>query len=167
LRPWWAPRDREHVDFITKLIGTFGFTGFFPFAPATFASFVFAVIYQWVPGGHWLAHPVVVALTLVASVPVSTRLEKRYGHDPGCVVIDEVVGMQAALVFARGVSIWGILLVFVFFRIFDIAKPFPAHRSQKLPGGWGIVIDDVIAGVYTRIAVILCALVWPSLGAFF
>jgi phosphatidylglycerophosphatase A len=167
VRPWWAPRDRKHVDFVARLIGTFGFTGFFPFAPATFASLVFAAIYAWIPGGEWLAHPLVCALTLVASVPVSTHLEKKYGKDPGCVVIDEVVGMQAVLVWASDVSMGGIFLVFVFFRVFDIVKPFPAHRSQRLQGGWGIVVDDAIAGVYTRAAMILCALVWPSLGAFF
>jgi len=152
--------------FLAKLIGTFGFTGFFPFAPATFASFVFAAIYVVVPGGQWLAHPVVCAVTLIVSIPVSTALEKRYGKDPGCVVIDEVVGMQAALVWASNVSTWGVVLVFFIFRVFDIAKPFPIHRSQRLPGGWGIVIDDAIAGIYTRVAIVLCALVWPSLGSF-
>jgi phosphatidylglycerophosphatase A len=151
---------------LVRFIGTFGYTGFFPVAPATFASGVFALIYAFVPGGEWLVHPVVCALTLVISIPVSTRLEKEYGHDPGCVVIDEVVGMQVALVWAGGVSVLGVAAVFFLFRVFDIAKPFPAHRSQRLPGGWGIVIDDLIAGVYTRIAIIILAYFFPALGSF-
>lgn len=154
------------MTFLAKLIGTFGFTGFFPFAPATFASAVFAAVYFLVPGGEWLVHPVVCAATLVVSVPVSTLLEKRYGEDPGCVVIDEVVGMQIALVGTSGVSAWGIVTVFLFFRAFDIVKPFPANRSQALPRGWGVVADDVIAGIYTRVALIALAAALPGLGTF-
>jgi phosphatidylglycerophosphatase A len=154
------------MAFIVKLIGTFGFTGFFPVAPATFASAVFAAVYAFVPGGHWLAHPLVCAVTLIVSVPVSTALEKRYGDDPGCVVIDEVVGMQAALVWAGAVSLTGLFLAFVFFRVFDIVKPFPANRSQRLPRGWGVVADDVIAGIYTRVALVAAAALFPSLGSF-
>lgn len=154
------------MTFIAKLIGTFGFTGFFPVAPATFASAVFAAIYAFVPGGRWIAHPVVCALTLIVSVPVSTALEKLYGEDPGCVVIDEVVGMQIALVWASAVSLWGVALAFLFFRVFDIVKPFPANRSQALPRGWGVVADDVIAGVYTRVALVVLAAVFSSIGSF-
>lgn len=154
------------MTFLIKLIGTFGFTGFFPFAPATFASAVFAAVYFLVPGGEWLVHPIVCAATLVVSVPVSTALEKRYGDDPGCVVLDEVVGMQVALVWTSGVSAWGIVAAFMFFRVFDIVKPFPANRSQALPGGWGVVADDVIAGVYTRVALIALSAAFPGLGSF-
>lgn len=155
-----------YMTFLAKLIGTFGFTGFFPVAPATFASLVFAAIYAFVPGGEWLAHPVVCALTLVVSVPVSTALEKIYGDDPGCVVIDEVVGMQVVLVWAGDVSLWGVALAFFLFRVFDIVKPYPANRSQALPRGWGVVTDDVIAGVYTRIALVAISAVFSSIGSF-
>jgi phosphatidylglycerophosphatase A len=82
------------------------------------------------------------------------------------VVIDEVVGMQAALVWAGGVSLWGIGLVFVIFRVFDIVKPYPANSAQRLPRGWGVVADDVIAGIYTRIVLIAAAAAFPSLGSF-
>jgi phosphatidylglycerophosphatase A len=151
---------------VVKLIGTFFYTGFFPIAPATFASGVFALIYALVPGGEWLVHPVVCAVTLVVSVPVSTRLEKEYGEDPGCVVIDEVVGMQLALVWTSAVTGWGVFATFFVFRVFDVLKPFPANRSQRLPGGWGVVADDVIAGLYTRVALIAISSVLPRLGVF-
>jgi len=151
---------------VTKFIATFGYTGFFPFAPATFASAVFCAIYYFVPGGEWLVHPVVCAVTLVVSIPVSGWMEKDYGEDPGCVVIDEVVGLQVTLVVVSGLGLAGLAAAFALFRVFDIAKPWPIGRSQRLPGGWGIVIDDLLAGVYTRIVLILAALVWPSLGDF-
>jgi phosphatidylglycerophosphatase A len=154
------------LNFAVKFVGTFGYTGFFPFAPATFASAVFAAIYWLVPGGEVLANPIVCLVTLIISIPVSSRLEKQYGEDPSCVVIDEVVGMQVILVSAANVSLWGIFLAFFVFRVFDVVKPFPVGRSQKLPGGWGIVIDDLLAGVYSRIVLVAIAAQFPSIGSF-
>ena len=153
------------MNLLITLIGTFGYTGFFPIAPATFASFVFVLIYWVVPGGEYLAHPIVVLITLIVSVPISTRLEQRYGHDAGRIVIDEVVGMQAVLVFAKP-TLWGIILAFFLFRFFDIVKVFPAGRAQSLPRGYGVVCDDVIAGIYSRISLVLLALLIPSIGTF-
>jgi phosphatidylglycerophosphatase A len=150
---------------LVTFIGSFIYTGFFPVAPATFASFVFLGIYWLVPGGEWLAHPVVVLVTLVLSVPVSTRMERRYGHDAGKIVIDEVAGLQMALVFATP-TFAGLVILFFLFRFFDIAKIFPGNRSQKLPAGWGIVADDVIAGVYTRAVMIVLSLAWSGAGTF-
>jgi phosphatidylglycerophosphatase A len=154
------------LNFVVKLIGSFGFTGYFPIAPATFASFVFALAYWLIPGGEVLVHPVVCIFTLIVSIPVSSRMEKMYGSDPSCVVIDEVVGMQVILVGATGVGLWGLFAAFFFFRVFDVLKPFPVNHSQRLPGGWGVVIDDFLAGIYSRVAVILLSLVFPSLGSF-
>jgi len=149
-----------------RFIGSFAFTGFFPFAPATFASLVFALLYYFVPGGEWLAHPAVLLATLVVSVPVSTAMEKRYGQDPSCVVIDEVVGMQVVLVGAAPVGLPALAAVFFLFRVFDVLKPFPVGRSQNLPRGWGVVTDDVLAGVYTRAALVVLGLVWPPAAVF-
>ena len=112
-----------------------------------------------------LASPVVALVTLVASVPVSTQLEKVYGRDAGCIVIDEVVGMQVILIWAHP-TLLGVALAFFLFRLFDIIKPFPARRSQKLPRGYGVVCDDLLAGLYTRLALILIGLVWPGIGGF-
>jgi phosphatidylglycerophosphatase A len=161
------PNPRSlHVNFAVKLIGSFGFTGYFPFAPATFCSLVFILIYLFVPGGEVVANPIVCLVTLVVSVPISTQMEKQYGNDPSCVVIDEVVGMQVVLVGASGIGVWGGLLAFFVFRFFDILKPYPVNRSQALPRGWGVVIDDFLAGVYTRVVMIVLSLLVPSLGRF-
>ena len=153
------------MNLIIKIIGTFFFSGFFPIAPATFASFVFMIAYAFVPGGEWLVHPVVVAVTLVVSVPVSTRLEKIYGHDAGKIVIDEVVGVQLILIGASP-TLTGLVVAFFLWRLFDIVKPFPARRSQNLPRGWGVVADDFIAGIYTRLVLIVAALFVPVIGEF-
>ena len=150
-----------------KFVGTFGFTGYFPIAPATFASAIFAAIYWLVPGGTIVAHPIVCVITAVVSIPVSTQLEKIYDKtDPGRIVIDEVVGFQVILVGARDISGIGLIVAFFLFRFFDIAKPFPVRRSQKLPRGWGVVIDDVLAGIYTRTSLVLLAFTFDSLNGF-
>ena len=153
------------MNFLITFIGSFAYSGFFPFASATFASFVFAVIYRFVPGGEVLVNPLVVLATFVVSVPVSSHMEKRYGRDPSSVVIDEVVGMQAILIWAEP-TMSGLVLAFFLFRVFDVVKPFPIRRSQELPRGFGVVVDDLLAGIYTRIVLIVIALVFPGIGDF-
>jgi len=83
------------------------------------------------------------------------------GTDPGPVVIDEVLGMLITLA-GMPLSLTGVLLGFVCFRIFDIVKPFPARRLEDAPGGWGIMLDDAAAGVYGQVALRLLVWVWPA-----
>lgn len=154
------------VNALSTLVATFLYTGFFPFAPATFATAVFLAAYWLFPGGEWLAHWAVLAVTVLISIPASTQIEKTRGKDPSCVVIDEVVGIQIVLVAAEPTLI-GVVSAFLLFRLFDIWKPFPIDRLQSLPGGWGIVADDVLAGLYTRIVLGVVSLVTPALGRFF
>jgi phosphatidylglycerophosphatase A len=148
---------------VWKILGTFGFSGFFPVAPATFASLLFVLVYGWVPGGEAIAHPAVLLATLVTAVPASTHLEKRYGADAGCIVIDEIVGMQIALTLAAPTTL-GLWSAFFLFRVFDIVKPFPAGRAQRLPRGYGVVADDVAAGIYARVTLIVLSWFFPGLG---
>lgn len=150
---------------IVTLFATFFYTGFFPFAPATFATFVFLALYWLVPGGDWIATWTIFIPTLVLSIPASSRMEKTHGKDPHCVVIDEVVGIQVVLLGATP-SLAGVIAAFVLFRIFDVWKPYPIDKLQSLPGGWGIVADDVVAGIYSRIVLVLAGLVTHALGRF-
>jgi phosphatidylglycerophosphatase A len=139
------------LNALTYLLGTFFGTGLAPVAPATVASFAWALLW-------WLVAPVPLAwqalllpATVAVGVPVASRLARRHGHDPRLVVIDEVAGM---LVTYFGVTTGpaGWLVGFFWFRVFDILKPFPARRSESLPLGWGIMADDLIAGVYAHLA---------------
>jgi len=150
---------------IATAFATFFYTGYFPFAPATFATLVFMLIYAFVPGGDWLATWTIFIPTLVLSIPAATRMETTHGKDPHCVVIDEVVGIQIALLGATP-SLPGMAAAFALFRIFDVWKPYPIDRLQSLPGGWGIVADDAVAGVYSRIVLVLAGLATHAFGRF-
>lgn len=139
---------------LITIIGSFLYTGFFPFAPATFASLVWLLVWLYVPGGRWMSHPIALALTLPVSVWVSGVMEGYYGEDAPAIVIDEFVGMQVTFLFAAPSLSTGIA-GFLLFRVFDIVKPFPAGRSQRLPGGIGVVTDDLLAGLYSLAALSL------------
>lgn len=154
------------VKAIATVVATFLYTGFFPFAPATFATAVFLAAYWLSPGGAWLAHWAVLLVTTLVAIPASTAVERTHGKDPSCVVIDEVVGIQVALVFAEP-TLAGVIAAFFLFRLFDIWKPFPIDRLQSLPGGWGIVADDALAGLYSRLLLALVSSMTPALGRFF
>ncbi len=136
--------------FLVVIFGSFFYTGFAVIAPASCASFVYLLLYLFLPGGGWLAGPIALAITAPIAVYISREMEKYYGEDASCIVIDEIVGMQVAL-FMVEPSWTTAIIAFVLFRIFDIVKPFPAGRSQKIGGGFGVVIDDVLAGLYARI----------------
>jgi phosphatidylglycerophosphatase A len=88
---------------------------------------------------------------LAIGIPAATRVERESGReDPGHVVIDEVAGQWIALIHSR-VDLSHLLAGFLFFRLFDIVKPWPARQLEGLPAGWGIMLDDVAAGVYALV----------------
>lgn len=146
------------------LIATGAYAGFFPIAPGTVGSavglVVFAALRLWTP---WWSEGVAVALSLLVGVWSASVVERVLQRtDPGPVVIDEVLGMLLTLLFLP-VTVTGALVGFVLFRIFDVIKPFPANRAEKLPGGWGVMLDDAIAGLYAHIVLRLLTLVMPGL----
>jgi len=89
-----------------------------------------------------------IALTLLFGIPAATIVARESGrHDPQFVVIDEVAGQWIALIGSHA-SWRHALIALVLFRLFDITKPFPVRQLESLPEGWGIVFDDVAAGLY-------------------
>jgi len=89
-----------------------------------------------------------IALSLLFGIPAASIVARESGRkDPGIVVIDEVAGQWITLLLSP-VNWRYALIAFVLFRLFDITKPFPIRRIEGLPGGWGIVFDDVGAGLY-------------------
>jgi phosphatidylglycerophosphatase A len=142
--------------FIITLFGSFFYTGFFSFAPATFASFVWLLCYLFIPGGQVLAHPILLIVLIPIAIYLSWEMEGYHGKDAHVIVIDEVVGMQVTFLGVEPTLIAGIL-GFLLFRIFDIVKPFPVGRSQGLKGGFGVVTDDLLAGAYARLVLFILA----------
>lgn len=131
---------------LVRALATLGPCGFAPIAPATAGSAVVALVGYFLP-----AMPPVVAIGLIVlatplAVWIAGEAETFYGHDAKPIVIDELIGQSLALMFVpRHVAAY--LAAFLLFRVFDIWKPLGAREAQRLPGGWGVVADDVIAGL--------------------
>lgn len=92
----------------------------------------------------------VTLLVTVYGVWAGNEVERNWGKDSSKVVLDEVAGMLVALLFIP-VSVVNVLIALVLFRFFDILKPLMIRRLEKLPGGWGVMGDDVLAGIYSNI----------------
>jgi phosphatidylglycerophosphatase A len=140
------------------LIATFFGAGYLKPGPGTWGSLAAALL--WFAAAAIL-HPspqlllvillAGIVLVIALGVPAATIAERESGRqDPGFVVIDEVAGQWIALLgcppdWAHG------LVALILFRLFDITKPFPVRRLERLPAGWGIVFDDVAAGLYALV----------------
>ena len=137
------------------MVATFFGAGRIKPGPGTWGSAAAVVLwaaYAWVvhpgPTGLAAALCIGIALSLVVGIPAATIVARETGiEDPQIVVIDEVAGQWIALLFCPGDWKHG-LTAFVLFRLFDMTKPFPIRRIERLPEGWGIVFDDVAAGLY-------------------
>ena len=146
-------------------VATFFGAGFGKPGPGTWGS-VAAVLLWWGtayffnPSSGWMLGLTVagVALAVGLGVPAATIAEREAGRtDPGFVVIDEVAGQWITLLaIAQAHRDAGhILLALLLFRLFDVTKPFPIRKLENLPGGWGIVFDDVAAGLYAWAVLLL------------
>jgi phosphatidylglycerophosphatase A len=148
------------VTRLAVFLATAGYTGYFPLAPGTVGSAVGLVVYLLV---WWSGSPIVEVALIVglfaAGVWAGTIAERYFGGiDPGPIVLDEVVGMLITLAFIP-VNAYGAVAGFFIFRVFDVIKPFPAGRMEKLHGGLGVMADDAMAAIYGNITLrILIAL---------
>ena len=124
--------------------------GYSPFAPGTIGSLAALLLFIFIPLDDyiWLA---ISTIMFIIGIWVSGTVEKEKGKDPSIVVIDEFVGQWVALLFLPR-NLWIIIVGFIVFRILDIIKPFPAADLEELEGGSGIMLDDLIAGIYTNMA---------------
>lgn len=142
------------LDRLAWLYATGCGVGLAPKAPGTFGSLLGPLI---VAGWQSLSRPtyesVIVAVAgVLMGVVAAQRTARRCGlEDPGCVVCDEVAAF--AIVFAMMPVTWTTAVIgFAWFRVFDIVKPWPICRLERLPGGWGIMADDLLAGVFAAAA---------------
>jgi phosphatidylglycerophosphatase A len=134
-----------------KLVSTFFFAGYFPVAPGTFGSLIaLAIIWFLIPAVFYILIPVSIGLLLV-SVWSAGKSEEIFGKDGSQIVIDEVVGMAISLVFVPH-QISYFIGAFFLFRFFDIFKLPPAKHAERIKGGWGVTLDDVVAGIYANLS---------------
>ena len=166
---------RSVKDYLALAIATCG-VGYLPLAPGTWGSLLAVGFYLWLHNA-WFPHSdiprgsfvssylavqviVIIAVTLIGIWAASRTERVLRVKDPGKVVIDEVAGQLIALLpVAARVWLFGdammVLAAFILFRFFDIVKPYPARKLEALHGGLGIMLDDLIAGVYAAIVVAL------------
>jgi phosphatidylglycerophosphatase A len=140
-------------------IATCGGVGYFPVAPGTAGSLVGVGVVLGLGllpltrGWHVTAVAGTAVTLLMVGAAAAGKAESFFGRvDPGQVVIDEVVGQMIALAVLPRSGWKSYLAGFILFRFFDIVKPFPAGRCERIPGGWGIMLDDVVAGAYSLLA---------------
>jgi len=139
------------------------YLGEFPFASGTVGSLgavaAYLVAALWLSGTalSWSAGIAAIVFAVIGIRLGRWAQEFYKQRDPSEFVLDEVAGQMVALVAVTGPVLaaapWKVALAaFFFFRFFDVVKPFPAGRSEKLRAGWGIVLDDLFAGVYAAVA---------------
>lgn len=144
----------DKPSFLPVLIGSGFGSGFSPWAPGT-AGALLATLMWWglsclLPDACLLWTTVVLVLLFtVAGVWATNRLEPYWGDDPSRVVVDEMVGVWIALLAAPGGDVWYAAAAFALFRLFDIFKPLGIRRMESFPGGIGVMMDDILAGIYS------------------
>lgn len=164
-------RQQNRPSVADIIIGTSLGFGFWPWGPGT-AGAVFGTLVWWLYAWLLPSYTCVLSLTLVLIVGVTlisiapiNRLERFWGADPSRVVIDETVGVWVTLMAVPQSREWYyVLAAFLLFRIMDIWKPLGCRRIDRhVRGGWGVMLDDILAGVYG--AIVLLAVRWGVDGA--
>jgi len=141
---------KNKIDNISKLIATFFGVGYLPLIPGTFGSVVGVIVYYFLQMHEYIFYSVLFLLIMVGFWACG-RAEIVFGKkDPQSIVIDEVVGVMIAFILVPFTWI-NAVIVFILFRIMDVAKPYPIRKLENLPGGFGIMADDIVAGIYANI----------------
>lgn len=151
------------VPLFHNIISTGFGAGYCPKAPGTAGALLATLLwyaYATAAGDGAVTTVVTAALIVVFTVLgtwSATVAERYWGRDPGRVVVDEMVGVWIALLAApSATSAWGYgVAAFVLFRFFDIVKPLGIRALEKLPGGYGIMADDILAGIYSAIVILI------------
>ena len=148
---------------VAVFVASFGYVGFFPFAPGTAGSLAGLALFAFI---RWIGVPAIELGAIVAVFAIgiwaASGTEVALGRkDPGVVVIDEVLGMLITLALLPA-SIPGVALGFLLFRVLDVVKPYPAAQLEHLHGGLGIMADDAVAGLYSHLLLRLCVWLVPA-----
>ncbi|MBD3170596.1 MAG: phosphatidylglycerophosphatase A [candidate division Zixibacteria bacterium] len=149
---------------LTVLTATFFYTGYLPKAPGTWGALATVIAaYFLFPQNLWL-QVIITAAVFLIGVPASKRAEEIYGKDGGPIVIDETAGMLTTLI-AVPKTIPFYVIAFFAFRFFDIVKPYPGRKSEGVSNGWGVMLDDIIAGLYGLIVMHIIILIYTNFYA--
>ncbi len=148
-----------------KIIATGFGSGYSPFAPGTAGTLV-ACLLLWLlrlvfpvqfsggwPQAHWLL--LLITLFFFLGVKAANKLEAIWGSDPSKVVVDEMAGVWIAML-GVPLSLLNLAAAFVLFRVFDIWKPLGIRKMENLKAGWGVMMDDVLAGIYSALVLHGC-----------
>lgn len=144
---------------IHKFIATGFGSGLFPFAPGTVGALLATVIwgiFSFFMPYHvllWVTVGLIIFFTF-AGIWATNGVEKEWGKDPSRVVVDEMVGVWIALLGVSEGNYFHLIAAFVLFRLFDIFKPLGIRKMESLKGGVGVMMDDVLAGIYSLIVLI-------------
>lgn len=157
---------RNFSERVAVALASFGYIGFAPVAPGTAgaaAALPLVLLLRW--AGPTSIEILACFFLFVFGAWGARLTEQALGvEDPGPVVIDEVLGMLVSLLWLP--SAWPVVAAaFVAFRVFDIVKPWPAARLEHVPGGWGVMADDVVAGAYANLTVHVLMWIRPGLLA--
>lgn len=139
------------MDRLILFLATGAYFGYIPYFPGTVGSLLGVGLYLLLSLISGYLHILLLISLIGLGVPVAGQAEAFLGaRDARPIIIDEILGYQIAMLFlpSRPISLF---LAFLLFRFYDIWKPFPIKQSQKLPGGLGVVADDLVAGAYTNI----------------
>jgi phosphatidylglycerophosphatase A len=144
--------NRGPFPWLIKALASGGFLGYSPFASGTVGTLWGIPIFLFLAGKNIWLQGAIITVSIFGAVFLSARASRIWGEkDPSKVVADEIVGYMTAMValpFSWTLAWTGFFL----FRVMDVLKPFPIRNiDRQWPGGWGIVLDDVLAGVYTHI----------------
>lgn len=145
------------MKFIYKLLATALGVGYSPFAPGT-AGAIIGCAALWLLEKYYLISTTttpflfisLIVVTIIMGIIATDKLEPEWGKDPSKVVLDEVIGMWITMMFVQFTWL-NVLIGFVLFRFFDIAKPLGIRKLEKLKGGVGVMADDMLAGIYANI----------------
>lgn len=147
--------------FLPVFIGTGFGAGFSPFAPGTMGALLASII--WVAFYFLFSFNILLCVTVLlvivftfAGIWAANCLQPFWGEDPSRIVVDEMVGVWIALLAVPDSEswYWYAIAAFVLFRLFDIVKPLGVRRMERLPRGIGVMMDDILAGVYSVLLLI-------------
>ncbi|WP_153797988.1 phosphatidylglycerophosphatase A family protein [Foetidibacter luteolus] len=134
-----------------QVVATAGGIGYIGKGGGTVAAAAWCIVCFFAPAieNMFLWQVFVISTVCVLGTWSAGKVEAQWGHDSSRVVIDEVAGMMIALAFVKLTAV-NIIAGLILFRFFDIVKPLYIRKAEQLPGGWGVMADDVLAGIYAR-----------------